>query len=219
MTGSAGTARSRSVGEPATWRTTLAALAWVLAAMLCACGQERAKFTGTDVSGASFGRDFDLVDQSGARRTLADFRGKVVVLFFGYTHCPDVCPTTMAQLAQATHELGEDAKRVQVLFVTVDPERDTQELLARYVPAFDPSFLGLRGDTQATERVTRDFKILVQKNPGNSPENYTVDHSAGTYIFDPEGRLRVYVSYGQGPEVFVHDIRALLRDSPSASAG
>jgi protein SCO1/2 len=217
--GSAGTARIRSIAERATWRTLFVALACVLAATLCACGQERAKFTGTDVSGASFGRDFDLIDQNGTRRTLADFRGKVVVLFFGYTHCPDVCPTTMAQLAQATHELGDDAKRVQVLFVTVDPQRDTQELLARYVPAFDPSFLGLRGDAQATDRVTRDFKILVQKNPGSSPDNYTVDHSAGTYIFDPQGRLRVYVSYGQGPEVFVHDIRALLRDSSGANAG
>jgi len=141
------------------------------------------------------------------------------VLFFGYTHCPDVCPTTMAQLAQAMHELGDDAKRVQVLFVTVDPQRDTQELLSRYVPAFEPSFLGLRGDAQATDRGTREFKILVQKNPGSSSDNYTVDHSAGTYIFDPQGRLRVFVSYGQGPEVFVHDIRALLRDSSGATAG
>ena len=197
----------------------LVVLAFAAAAALSGCGSENAKFSGTDVTGASFGRGFDLVDQNGARRGLADFRGKVVVLFFGYTHCPDVCPTTMAQLAQAMHELGEDAKHVQVLFVTVDPDRDTQELLARYVPAFDPSFLGLRGDAQATERVAREFKILVQKSPGSSPDNYTVDHSAGTYMFDPQGRLRVYVNYGQGPEVFVHDIRALLRDSPNASAG
>lgn len=194
-------------------------LACMVAAMLAACGSSRTKFTGTDVTGASFGRDFELSDQNGARRTLADFRGKVVVLFFGYTHCPDVCPTTMAELAQVMHDLGNDAKRVQVLFVTVDPERDTRELLARYVPAFDPTFLGLRGDAQQTERVTKEFKILVQKNAGSSPENYSVDHSAGTYIFDPEGRLRVYVSYGQGPEVFLHDIRALLKDSPGASAG
>ena len=191
----------------------------MLAASLAACGPSRTTFSGTDVTGATFGRGFDLEDHNGVRRTLADFRGKVVVLFFGYTHCPDVCPTTMAALAQAMKDLGEEGRRVQVLFVTVDPQRDTREILARYVPAFDPTFLALRGDAQQTERVTKEFKILVQQNAGSSPGSYSVDHSAGTYLFDPEGRLRVYVSYGQAPEVFVHDIRALLQASPSASAG
>jgi len=191
----------------------------LVALCVAACGPATPKFQGSDVTGVAFGRDFHLTDHTGKPRSLADFRGKAVVVFFGYTQCPDYCPTTLSELAATMTKLGPDAARVQVLFVTVDPERDTQELLARYVPAFDPSFLGLRGDAQATDRVTRDFKILVQKNPGSSPDNYTVDHSAGTYIFDPQGRLRVYVSYGQGPEVFVHDIRALLRDSSGATAG
>ncbi|MDQ6621742.1 MAG: SCO family protein [Pseudomonadota bacterium] len=188
----------------------LAAL--ITLASLTACAPAKPKFMATDVTGASFGRDFDLVDHTGARRTLADFRGKVVVLFFGYTHCPDVCPTTLAELASVMRELGPDRERVQVLFATVDPERDTRELLARYVPAFDPSFLGLRGDPQATGRVTREFKVLVQKNAGPQ-ESYSVDHSAGTFIFDAQGRLRLYVSYGQGADVFVHDVRELLRTS------
>ena len=200
-----------SSSRPSHSRSILSLIAAaVLLAILAGCGPKAPKFTGTDVTGSSFGREFDLIDHNGQRRTLADFRGKVVVLFFGYTHCPDVCPTTMVELAQAMKELGPDAKRVQVLFVTVDPERDTRELLAQYVPAFDPSFLGLRGDADATARVTKEFKVLVQKNAGASPGSYSVDHSAGTFIFDPQGRLRVYVSYGQSPEVFVHDIRALL---------
>ncbi len=191
----------------AAWRLLLVAL---LASLLAACGPDAPKFQGSDVTGTSFGRDFDLVDASGHRRTLADFRGKVVVVFFGYTHCPDVCPTTLAELAEAMKQLGQDAQRVQVVFITVDPERDTAELLARYVPAFNPTFIGLRGDAEATARVTKEFKILVQKQPGPTPDTYTVDHSAGTFVFDPQGRLRVYVAYGQGPQVFAHDIRALL---------
>ncbi len=191
-------------------RRALAALACLLLAAALAGCERSPKFMASDVTGTSFGRDFALTDQHGAPRALADFRGKAVVLFFGYTHCPDVCPTTLAELAEAMKRLGADAQRVQVLFVTVDPERDTPELLAQYVPAFDPSFLGLRGDAEATARVTREFKILVQKHEGASPGNYTVDHSAGTFIFDPQGRLRLYVSYGQGPDVFTHDIRALL---------
>ena len=132
-------------------------------------------------------------------------------MFFGYTQCPDVCPTTLAELAAAMQPLGPDAARVQVLFVTVDPERDTAELLAQYVPAFNPRFLGLRGDAEATARTAKEFKVIYQKQPGQTPGTYTMDHSAGTFIFDPQGRLRVYVSYGQGPEVFAHDISELLR--------
>ena len=191
-------------------RIALFAIGAAIVAGLAACTPQGPKLMGTDVTGSSFGRDFDLVDHNGQRRTLADFRGKVVVLFFGYTHCPDVCPTTMAELAQAVKTLGPDAKRVQVLFVTVDPERDTRELLAQYVPAFDPSFLGLRGDAEGTSRVTKEFKVLAQKNTGSSTANYSVDHSAGTFIFDPQGHLRDYVSYGQGHDVLAHDIRALL---------
>jgi protein SCO1/2 len=182
----------------------------LLALGSAACGPAAPKFLGSDVTGSSFGRDFKLTDPAGRQRTLADFRGKAVVLFFGYTQCPDACPTTLSELAAAMQTLGPDAARVQVLFVTVDPERDTAELLAQYVPAFNPTFLGLRGDAQATAEVAKEFKVLYQKQPGTTPATYSMDHSAGTFIFDPEGRLRVYVSYGQGPQAFAHDIGALL---------
>jgi protein SCO1/2 len=181
-----------------------------LALALAACGPQGPKFRSTDVTGSSFGRELALTDHTGKPRTLADFRGKAIVVFFGYTQCPDVCPTTLAALADAMRGLGADADRVQVLFVTVDPERDTEELLSRYVPAFDPRFLGLRGDAEATARVAKEFKIVYQKQPGRTPGSYTVDHSAGTFIFDAQGRLRLYVGHSQGPEVFAHDLRELL---------
>jgi protein SCO1 len=178
---------------------------------LSGCGAGAPKFKSSDVTGAGFGRDFALTDAAGKPRTLADYRGKVVVLFFGYTQCPDVCPTTLAALVQAMKTLGADAGRVQVVFVTVDPDRDTAEILASYLTAFDPSFVGLRGDADAIARTAKEFKILYQKQPGKTPESYTVDHSAGTFVFDPQGRLRLYVGNGQGPDVFAHDIRELLR--------
>jgi len=174
------------------------------------CGSGAPKFKASDVTGTQFGREFALVDHNGQPRTLADFRGKAVVLFFGYTQCPDVCPTTLAELAEAMRRLGPDAARVQVLFVTVDPERDTPQLLKQYVPAFDPSFLGLTGDPAAIERTAKEFKIIYRKQPGTTPGSYTMDHSAGTFVYDPQGRLRVYVGYGQGPDVFAHDILELL---------
>jgi protein SCO1 len=180
----------------------------VLAAV--SCGPDAPKFMASDVTGTSFGRNFELVDHTGKPRTLADYRGKAVVLFFGYTQCPDVCPTTLAELAEAMKRLGADADRVQVLFVTVDPERDTPDLLSKYVPAFDPRFTGLFGDADATARTAKEFKVLYQKQPGQTPGTYTVDHSAGTFIFDPDGKLRVYVGYGQGADVFAHDIKELL---------
>jgi protein SCO1/2 len=186
--------------------------ALTLAAAVAACGETAAPtFLGSDVTGSSFGRDFRLSDPAGTPRALADFRGKVVVLFFGYTQCPDACPTTLSELAAVMQKLGPDAARVQVLFVTIDPERDSGALLAQYVPAFNPAFLGLRGDAQATAEVAKEFKVLYQKRPGTTPGSYSMDHSAGTFIFDPQGRLRVYVSYGQPPEVFEHDIALLLR--------
>jgi protein SCO1/2 len=187
------------------------ALVLLTALALAGCGPEAPKFMASDVTGTTYGRDFRLTDHAGKPRALADFRGKVVVVFFGYTQCPDVCPTTLAELAEVMKRLGPDAERVQVLFVTVDPERDTPDLLSRYVPAFDPRFLGLYGDAEATARTAKEFKIIYQKQPGQTPGAYTVDHSAGTFIFDPDGKLRVYVSYGQGPDVFAHDIRALLK--------
>jgi len=180
---------------------------------LGACQQGESGFRATDITGAAFGRDFALADHTGKPRTLADFRGKVVVIFFGFTHCPDVCPTTLAELAAALKKLGGDGDRVQVLLVTVDPERDTPQILSQYVTAFDPRFLGLRGTAEETARVAKEFKIIYQKVAGARTDNYTMDHSAGTYIFDTLGRLRVYVSYGQGPEVFAHDIALLLKQS------
>jgi protein SCO1 len=193
-------------------RATVTAL---LVLAVAACGPAAPKFQGSDVTGIGYGRDFRLTDHTGKPRTLADFRGKVVVLFFGYTQCPDVCPTTLSELAATMQKLGPDAARVQVLFVTVDPERDTPDLLSRYVPAFNASFLGLYGDAAATAETAKEFKILYQKQPGPTPGAYSVDHSAGTYVFDPQGRLRVYESYGQGPEVFAHDIRVLLAEPVS----
>jgi protein SCO1/2 len=182
----------------------------IAALAVAACGPSAPKFNASDVTGTTYGRDFRLTDHTGKPRTLADYRGKAVVLFFGYTQCPDVCPTTLSELAEAMKRLGPDADRVQVLFVTIDPERDTPALLSQYVPAFDPRFVGLYGDAEATARTAKEFKILYQKQPGPTPSTYTMDHSAGTFIFDPQGRLRLYVGYGQGPDVFVHDLKELL---------
>jgi protein SCO1/2 len=192
-----------------------AAVSIVLFALVLAggCSRDGPKFQSSDITGASFGRDFALTDHTGKPRTLADYRGKAVAIFFGYTQCPDACPTTLSALAEAMKKLGPDADRVQVLFVTVDPERDTPALLAEYAPAFDPRFAGLYGDAAATERVAREFKVIYQKQPGATPGTYTVDHSTGTYIFDPQGRLRLYVSYGQSPDVFAHDLKELLRSA------
>ncbi len=192
----------------------LRALAIVAFAVLAGCTPGGVSFKGSDVTGAAFGRDFALADAAGQPRTLADYRGKAVALFFGYTQCPDVCPTTLAALAEATRSLGADAARVQVLFVTVDPERDTPALLAAYVPAFDPRFVGLRGDAAATERTAREFKVIYQKVPGAAPDRYTMDHSAGTYLFDPAGRLRVFESSAADPTALAHDLRELLRTTP-----
>ena len=185
----------------------------VLAAWLAACTPAGPAFKGSDVTGASFGRDFALTDPAGRPRTLADYRGKVVAVFFGYTQCPDVCPTTLAALAEASRALAGDADKVQVVFITVDPDRDTAALLAQYVPAFDPRFVGLRGDAKATEAVAKEFRIVYQKVPGATPTTYTVDHSAGTFLFDPQGRLRVYIGHGQTPDAFAHDLRELLKST------
>ncbi|HET7765485.1 MAG TPA: SCO family protein [Burkholderiales bacterium] len=179
------------------------------ASVVCGCSGSGPSFKNTDITGADYGKDFTLTDHTGMTRALADFRGKVVVVFFGYTHCPDVCPTTLADLKVAREQLGEDGKRVQVLFVTVDPERDTRQLLANYVPAFDPSFLGLYGDPAATARVAKEFKVFYQKVPGKTPDNYTVDHTAGSYVFDPQGRLRLLVRPGNVPNL-VADLKTLL---------
>lgn len=185
-----------------------------LASLLAGCERTPSPpaFKLTDITGAPFGRELNLTDHNGKARTLEDFRGKVVTVFFGFTHCPDVCPTTLAEMSTVMRELGPDEQKVQVLFVTVDPERDTPQVLQKYVPSFHPGFLGLYGDADALARTAREFKIVYQKQalPGGG---YSVDHSAGTYIFDTEGRLRLYASYGSGAAKLLHDIRILLQSS------
>lgn len=182
-------------------------LAAALAVAACSA-PERPQFKSTDITGADYARDFSLTDHNGQPRRLADFRGKVVTIFFGYTQCPDVCPTSLATMAEVLRRLGPDAAWVQVLFITVDPERDTPQLLAQYVPAFNPTFLGLYGDLTTTAAVARDFKVFYKK-VGEGP-NYTVDHSAGTFVFDPGGRLRLYVKHGESAAAITDDIRQLL---------
>jgi protein SCO1/2 len=179
--------------------------------LLAGCNGGGPAFRSTDITGAELGRDFKLIDHNGQPRTLVDFRGKVLVVFFGFTHCPDVCPTTLSELARALKQLGADARRVQVVMITVDPERDTPEVLKQYVTALDPAFLGLTGDARAIAETAREFKIFYQKTAGATPEAYSVDHSSGTFVYDPAGRVRLLVGYGQGAEVFAHDIGQLLR--------
>jgi len=185
----------------------------LLALALAACGPGKPQFNNTDITGADYGKALQLADQTGKVRTLADFKGSAVLIFFGFTQCPDVCPTTLAEMKAVKAQLGEDGKRFQVVFVTVDPERDTQELLAQYVGAFDPTFIGLRGDPDTTAKVAKDFKIFYQKVPGQTPDTYTVDHTAGSYIFDPQGRLRLYVRHGQPADKVAADIKLLLAGS------
>jgi protein SCO1/2 len=169
-------------------------------------------FVGSNITGAKLGSDFDLIDHDGKPRHLSDFRGKLVALFFGYTHCPDVCPTTMAELAKSLKLLGPHDSEVQVLFVTLDPERDTSEVLKRYVPSFNPAFLGLRGDKAATEKVARDFKIFFARQESNSKAGYTIDHSAGVYVFDRNGVLRLYLNHGQSAKDIAHDFGLLINE-------
>ncbi len=181
------------------------------AALAAACkSDDRPRFRNTDITGADFARGFSLTGHDGQPRTLDSFKGKVVTVFFGFTQCPDVCPTTLAEMAEVMKLLGPDADRVQALFITVDPERDTPELLSKYVPAFDPRFLGLYGDADAIARTAREFKVFYQKVPGKTPGQYQVDHTAASFVFDPQGKVRLYVKYGQGAEPLAHDIRLLL---------
>lgn len=183
-----------------------------LCLVLAACSP-KPEFKNIDITGGTaFGKDFSLLDPEGKVRTLSDFKGKVVVMFFGYTQCPDVCPTTLTEMQQVMALMGTQADRVQVLFVTVDPARDTAPILKQYVPAFDKRFLGLMpADEAALEKVTKDFKIYYRKVPGSSPGSYTMDHTAGSYAFDPEGRLRLYIKHAQGPETLAHDLKELLK--------
>lgn len=185
---------------------------WILIALALVLGacDTKPQFVSADISGVDYAKDFALTDHTGKPRTLADFRGKAVVIFFGYTQCPDVCPTTMTGMTEAMKILGEDAQKVQVLFITVDPERDTPQLLAQYVPAFHPSFIGLYADPPTIATTAQSFRVFYQKQPGSTPSTYTVDHTAGSYVFDPKGRLRLYVKHGEKPEVIAGDIKQLL---------
>ena len=178
---------------------------------LTGCEPPKLPFNAVDITGAvGYGNDFRLIDHTGKPRTMADFRGKVVAIFFGFTHCPDVCPTTLAEMKQVMQLLGKDSERLQVLFITIDPRRDTPELLSKYVPSFNPTFLGLYGDAAATSKVAKDFKIIYRAVPGKTADSYTMDHSAGMLVFDPEGRLRLFMNYGLTADKMAADIKRLL---------
>lgn len=189
-----------------------AGVAAVAASLLAAC--ERApiyQFEASDISQASpLGEDLSLTDFTGTPRTLKDFQGKAVVVFFGFIQCPDVCPTTLAELAQVVNALGPDGERVQVLFVTVDPERDTPAIVRDYVTQFDPRFLGLVGSPEDLARTAKSFKVFYSKVPSKTDDSYTMDHSAGLYVFDPKGKVRLYARYGQSVESLTNDIRHVL---------
>lgn len=173
-------------------------------------GNKASGFVGTDITGADFPKPLALTDHNGKKRTMDDFKGKVVTLFFGYTHCPDVCPTTMSDLKQTMKLLGDKADQVQVVFVTVDPERDTQAVLAQFVPSFDPRFIGLWGSLQETAETLGNFKIYYSKVESKTKGDYTIDHSAGMYVFDKTGKIRLYLDYGQKPADIASDLTKLM---------
>jgi protein SCO1/2 len=191
-------------------------LTGLAALCLSACGRKSdgpaataASFNGVDITGAEYARKMSLPDVDGKVRTLAEFKGKVVFLFFGFTQCPDVCPTTMAELAEVRRRLGPDGQRVQGIFVTVDPERDKPEVLKAYLHGMDPSFIGLRGTPEQTADMGREFKVFYQKVPTKG-DGYTMDHTAGAYVFDPEGQVRLFVRYGMPVDQLTSDIQHLL---------
>ncbi len=181
--------------------------------LFSACSEKKVEFRGIDVTGAEYARDLPLTDHNGHQRSLKDFAGKVVVVFFGFTQCPDVCPTSMQELAEVKRTLGADGERLQGIFVTVDPERDTADVLKAYMANFDPTFLALRGNAQELAAVAKDFKIYYKKVDGKTPTSYTMDHSAGSYVYDTAGRLRVYHRYGSGAAALAADVATLLKES------
>ena len=195
--------------SPRFWSIITCSLALLGSLVLAAGCDSGPKFKSTDITGADYGKSIDLTDHTGKPRHLEDFRGNAVVVFFGFTHCPDVCPTTLAEVSQAVKQLGAQGERVQVLFVTVDPERDTKEDLAKYVTAFDPRFLGMYGDLEQTRRVAKDFKIYFEKRKTGS--SYSIDHSAQSYVIDPQGRLRLLVRHDRIGTDLAEDLKTLLR--------
>jgi len=190
----------------------------LLAGSLVACdqlglgGSSKPVFKGVDLTGAEYARSLNLPDLDGRNRSLADFKGKVLVVFFGYTQCPDVCPTTMAELAEVKRSLGADGDRVQGIFVSVDPERDTAALLKAYLASFDPSFVALRGSEEQVKAAAKEFKVYFAKVPGKTAETYTMDHTAASFIFDTQGRVRVFSRYGSGAQALTDDIKMLLAE-------
>jgi len=192
-------------------RLTLVLLA--ASALLGACGREaKPSFHAIDITGADYATELNLPDADGKERHLADFKGKIAVVFFGYTQCPDVCPTTMLELAQVKKALGTDGDRVQGIFVTIDPERDTPQLLKAYVGNFDPSFIALRGSPEQTKAAAKNFKVFYAKVPGQTAGSYTMDHTAGSYVFDTQGRVRLFTHYGSGADALTSDLRQLLAE-------
>jgi protein SCO1 len=187
-----------------------AGITWA-AGLLGACAPaEKPQFKSIDMTGADYARDFSLTDQNGGRRSLKDFAGKLVVVFFGFTQCPDVCPTTMAEMAQIKKILGANGNKLQGVFITVDPERDTQEVLKAYVGNFDPSFVALRPTAAELPELAKAFKVYYKKVEGKTPTSYSMDHSAGSFVYDTQGRLRLYTRYGTGPELLASDLKLLL---------
>jgi protein SCO1 len=180
-------------------------------ALAAACGEKpKAAFKGIDITGAPYAQELSLPDIGGQARTLADFKGKVAIVFFGFAQCPDVCPGTLAEIAEVRQRLGADGARVQPVFVTVDPERDTAQVLKEYVAGFGADVVALRGSLEQTQAAAKGFKVFFAKQPGKEPGSYTIDHTAGAYIFDPQGRVRLFVRYGSGAEALLHDVRLLL---------
>lgn len=188
----------------------VAGLAAVASGLLLTACKDKPAFRGVDLTGVNYAQDFALTDHNGQARTLADFRGKVVVMFFGYTQCPDVCPTSMMELAQVKQMLGGDGDKLQGLFVTLDPERDKPEMLKAYMANFDPSFLALYTSLDKLPALAQEFKIFYRKVPGKTPTSYTLDHTAGSYLYDPTGHLRVMSRYGSGAQALADDVKLLL---------
>jgi protein SCO1 len=185
---------------------------WVgSAGLFVACAESKPQFKAVDITGADYARDFQLTDHNGQARSIKDFQGKVAVMFFGFTQCPDVCPTSMAELAEARKLLGADGAKLQGLFVTVDPERDTPEVLKAYMGNFDPSFLALRPTPEQLPQLAKDFKIFYKKVEGKTPGSYTMDHTAASYVYDTQGRLRLYTRYGSGAQALADDVKLLLK--------
>ena len=192
-------------------RVFLSALVVMLATALVACNPDKPSFKAIDITGADYARGFTLSDHNGQTRSLSDFKGHVVVVFFGYTQCPDVCPTSMTELAEVKRLLGAQGDKLQGVFVTVDPARDTPEMLKAYMANFDPSFIAFIPTPEQLAVVAKDFKVYYKKVDGKTPTSYTMDHSAGSYVFDTQGNLRLFSRYGSGPQALAEDIRTLLK--------